>query len=144
MANQILPDDHNASGWFRIKQAAGGIAIIIIHHEQKSFKKLIIPYTDEPHSSADRNFWVLDFCRHTFQTYYLKQDLSGTSRSIDSSCHALALRGEKRGTQRLHVHTLFIIPLTFSNSMSSHFGNSPLNLHSLSPQMHNYRLFSTL
>ena len=27
MVNQIGPDDHNAAGWFRTKQAARGVAI---------------------------------------------------------------------------------------------------------------------
>ena len=35
MANQIGPDDHNASDWFRTNEAARGIVITLIYHEQE-------------------------------------------------------------------------------------------------------------
>ena len=34
MPNQISPDDHNASDWFRTKYAACGIGIIFIYDER--------------------------------------------------------------------------------------------------------------
>ena len=35
MANQIGPLDHNASDWFRTNEAARGITITLIYHEQE-------------------------------------------------------------------------------------------------------------
>ena len=37
MPNQIRPDDHNASDWFREKYSASGIGIIFIYDERQSF-----------------------------------------------------------------------------------------------------------
>mgnify|MGYP006973393584 CR=1 FL=1 len=39
MPNQIRPDDHNASDWFRAKYSATGIGIIFIYDERQSFWK---------------------------------------------------------------------------------------------------------
>lgn len=39
MANQIGPDNHNTSDWFRTKQTAREIDIIFINHAQQPIKK---------------------------------------------------------------------------------------------------------
>ena len=39
MANQIGPDDHNTSDWFRTEYNARGILIISIYKEQPPFSR---------------------------------------------------------------------------------------------------------
>ena len=39
MANQIGPDDLNASDWLRTNWVAGKIAVILIYHEWQPFLK---------------------------------------------------------------------------------------------------------